>query len=145
MGFKTPPSLASSPPPHRLPGPIKCTPASASPHRTRCSPPSLFSASLVARHQAPPPQSPPLHRRLHPAIASVTKARGKNRQDPLYLFPQPRRAPCPCIIDEPALRRSSGGILSSGPPWTEAPPGLRVVDPVHQLFLLKNNSISYKF
>jgi hypothetical protein len=68
----------------------------------------------------------------------------KDRQDH-YLFLQPQRAPCPCIVDEPALWRSSGGVLSSGPPWTKAPPGLRVVDPVHRLFLLKKNSISYKF
>jgi hypothetical protein len=114
-------------------------------HHTRCSPPSLFSTSPVARRRAPPPPSPPLHCRPHPAIAPVTKVRGKDRQDPLYLFLQPRWAQCPCIVDEPALRRSSGGVLSSGPPWTEAPPGLRVVDPVHRLFLLKNNSISYKF
>jgi hypothetical protein len=82
-GVKTPPSPASSPPPHRLLGPIKCTPASASPHRTHCSPPSLFSTSPVARHRASPPPSPPLHRRPHPAIALVTKARGKDWQDPL--------------------------------------------------------------
>jgi hypothetical protein len=80
------------PPPHRLPGPIKCTPASASLHRTRCSPPSLFSASPVVRQQAPLPPSPPLHRRPHPAIAPVTKARSKDRQDPLYLFTP--RPPC---------------------------------------------------
>jgi hypothetical protein len=145
MGIKTPPPLASSPPSHRLPGPIKRTPAFASLHRTRCSPPSLFSTSPVARHWAPPPLSPPHHRRPHPAIALVTKAHGKDRQDPLYLFLQPQWAPCPCIIDEPALRWSSGGILFSGPPLTEAPPGLRVVDPVHRLLLIKNNSISYKF
>jgi hypothetical protein len=101
--------------------------------------------SPVIRHRAPLLPSPPLHRRPDPAIASVTKARGKDRQEPLYLFLQLRQALCPCIIDEPALRRSSGGILSSGPLWTEAPLGLRVVDLVHRLFLLKNNSISYKF
>jgi hypothetical protein len=145
MGIKTPLPLASSPPLHHLHGPIKCTPASAPLHRTHCSPPSLFSASPIAQHWAPPPPSPPLHRRPHPAIALVTKARGKDRQDPLYLFLQSRRAPCPCIVDEPALRWSSGGVLSSGPPWTEASPGLWVVDPVHRLFLLKNKSISYKF
>jgi hypothetical protein len=145
MRSKTPPSPAASPPPHHLPGPIKHSPTSASLHRTHCSPPSLFSASPVARHRAPPLPSPPLHHWPHPAIGPVTKTCGKDRQDPLYLFLQPRRAPCPCIIDEPAFRRSSGGVLSSGPPWTEAPPGLRVVDPVHRLFLLKNNSISYKF
>jgi hypothetical protein len=145
MRSKTPPPLAASPPPHSLPSLIKCTPASASLHHTCCYPPSLFSASPVARHLAPPPPSPPLHRWPHPAIALVTKAHGKDRQDPLYLFLQPQRAPCPCIIDEPALRQSSGGVLSSGPLWTEAPPGLRVVDPVHRLVLLKNNSISYKF
>jgi hypothetical protein len=144
-GIKTPPPPASSPPLHHLPGPIKCTPASASLHRSRCFPPSLFSASLVARHRAPPPPSPPLHRRPHPAIAPVTKDRGKDWQDPLYLFLQPRWAPCPCTVDEPTLRWSSGGVLSSGPLWTEAPPVLWVVDPVHRLFLLKNNSISYKF
>jgi hypothetical protein len=134
---KTPPPLAASPPPHHLPDPIKHTAASASSHRTRCSPPSLFSASPVAWHRAPPPPSHPLHRRPHPTIAPVTKACGKDQQDPLYLFLQQRRAPCPCIIDEPALRWSSGGILSSGPPWTKVRPGLRVVDPVHRLFLLK--------
>jgi hypothetical protein len=144
-GINTPPTPASSPPPHHPRGPIKCTPASASLHRSRSSPPSLFPASPITRHQAPPPPSPPLHRRPHPAIALITKARGKDRQDPLYLFLLPWRALCPCIIDEPTLWRSSGGVLSSGPPWTEAPPGLRVVDPVHWLFLLKNNSISYKF
>jgi hypothetical protein len=85
LGIETPPLLASSPPPHRLPGPIKCTPAFASLHRTHCSPPSLFSASPVARHRAPPPPSP-LHRRPHLAIALVTKARGKDQQDALYLF-----------------------------------------------------------
>jgi hypothetical protein len=89
---KTPPPSAASPPPHRLPGPIKCTPASASLHRTRCSPPSLFSASPVVRHQAPLPPSPPLHSRPHPAIAPVTKAHSKDRQDPLYLFTS--RPPC---------------------------------------------------
>jgi hypothetical protein len=76
---KTPPPSAASPPPHRLPGPIKCTTASASPHHTRCSPPSLFSVFPVARHRAPPPPSPPLHRRPHPAIDPVTNARGKDR------------------------------------------------------------------
>jgi hypothetical protein len=145
MRSKTPLPPAASPPLHRLPDPIKRTPTSASLHRTRCSRPSLISASPVTRHLAPLPPSPPLHRRPHPAIALITKARGKDRQDPLYLFLQPQRAPCPCIIDEPALRWSSVGVLSSGPPWTEAPPGLWVVDPVHRLFLLKNNSISYKF
>jgi hypothetical protein len=145
MGIKTPSPLASSTPLHCLPSPIKCTPASASLHRTRCSPPLLFSMSPVGRHRAPPLSSPPLHCRPHPTIALVTKARGKDHQDPLYLFLQPWRALCPCIVDEPALRRSSGGILSSGPPWNKAPPGLRVVDPVHRLFLLKNSSISYKF
>jgi hypothetical protein len=142
MRSKTSPPPAAPPPPPR---PYKMHPTSASLHHTHCSPPSLFSAFPVARHRAPPLPSPSLHRRPHPAIASVTKACGKDRQDPLYLFLQPRRAPCPCIIDEPTLRRSSGGVLSLGPPWTKAPPGLRVVDPVHQLFLLKNNSISYKF
>jgi hypothetical protein len=78
MRRKTPPPPTASPPPHRLPGPIKCTPASGSLHRTRYSPPSLFSASPVARHQAPTPPSPPLHRRPHPAFAPVTKARGKD-------------------------------------------------------------------
>jgi hypothetical protein len=87
---KTPPPPAASPPPHRLLGPIKCTPASTSLHCTRCSPPSLFSASLVARHRAPPPPSPPLDRRTHPAIAPVTKAHGEDWQDLLYLFLQPR-------------------------------------------------------
>jgi hypothetical protein len=89
---KTPPSPAASPPPHRLLGPIKCTlaSASASPHRTRCSPPSLFFASPVTRHQAPLPPSPPLHHRPQPAIAPVTKARGEEWQDPLYLFLQLR-------------------------------------------------------
>jgi hypothetical protein len=144
MRSKTPPPLATSPPPHHLPGPIKCTPASAPPHRTRCSPPSLFSATPVAQHRAPPPSSP-LHRRPHPDIAPVTKARSKDRQDLLYLFLQLRRAPSPCIIDEPALRRSSGGVLSSGPLWTDVSLSLRVVDPVHWHFLFKNNSISYKF
>jgi hypothetical protein len=145
MRSQTPPPSVASPPPHRFPGPIKCTLASASLHRTRFSPPSHFSASPVTQHWAPLPLSPPLHRRPHSAIAPVTKARGKDRQDPLYLFLQPRRAPCPCIIDEPTLRWSSSGVLSSGPPWTVAPPGLWVVDPVHRLFRLKNNSISYKF
>jgi hypothetical protein len=88
MRSKTPPPPAASPPPHHLPGPIKHTPASASPHHTRCFPPSLFSTSLVARHRAPPSPSPPVHRRPHPAIAPVTKARGEDRQDPLHLFLQ---------------------------------------------------------
>jgi hypothetical protein len=136
MRSKTPPPSVASPPPHRLPSPIKRTPASASSHHTRCSPPSLFSTSPVARHWAPPLSSP-VHHQPHLAIAPVTKARGKDRQDPLYLFLQPWQAPCHCIVDEPALRRSSGGVLSSDPPWTEAPPDLRVVDPIHQLFLLK--------
>jgi hypothetical protein len=100
MGIKTPPSPASSPPPHLLPDPIKCTPASASLHRTHCSPPSLFSASPFAPHRAPPSLSPPLHRRPHPATVPITKAHGKDRQDLLYLFLQPQRASCPCIIDE---------------------------------------------
>jgi hypothetical protein len=140
----TPPPPAASPPPHHLPGPIKRTPASASLHRTHCSPPSLYSVSPPL-HRAPPPPSPPLHRWPHPTIAPVTKAHGEDRQDPLYLFLQSQQAPCLCIVDEPALRQSFGGVLSSGPPWTAAPPGLRVVEPVHRLFLLKNNSISYKF
>jgi hypothetical protein len=86
MRSKTPPLSAASPPPHRLPDPIKFILASASLHRTRCSPPSLFSASLVARHRAPPPLSPPLHRQPHPAIASVTKARGKDGNIPSFFF-----------------------------------------------------------
>jgi hypothetical protein len=104
MRSKTPPMPAASPPPHRLPGPIKRTPISAFPHHTHCSPPLLFSVSPVARHRAPPPLSPPLHRQPHPAIAPVTKAHGEDRKDPLYLSLQPQRAPCPCIVDEPALR-----------------------------------------
>jgi hypothetical protein len=90
MRSKTPPLPAASPPPHHLPYPIKRTLASASPQRTRCSPPSPFSASPVTRHRAPPLSSPPLHRRPHPAIAPVTKACGEDRQDPLYLFLQPQ-------------------------------------------------------
>jgi hypothetical protein len=135
---KTPPPPAASPPPPR--------PYKMHPRLCLSAPYSLLPSFALLRI---PSRPTPLHRRclllFTAGLTWVTKARGEDRQDPLYLFLQPRRAPCPCIVDEPALRQNSGGVLSSGPPWTEAPPGLRVVDPVHRLFLLKNNSISYKF
>jgi hypothetical protein len=84
--IKSAPPSASSPPLHRLPGPIKCTAATSSLHHTHCSPPSLFSVSPVARHRAPPPLSPPLHCWPHPAISPVTKACSKDWQDPLHPF-----------------------------------------------------------
>jgi hypothetical protein len=60
-----------SPPHHRLPTPIKCAPVSASPHRARCSPPFLTSATRAPSRRGTPAATLVHHRPAVRAIASL--------------------------------------------------------------------------
>jgi hypothetical protein len=144
IGIKTPPPPTVSPPPHCLPGPIKCALAPGQLHHAHPHSP-LFTSSP----RAPRIPSTAVDLRSPPSLACLAAP-------PPEVSPPLGSPRCPLASRAPAAsRRASERSLGRAPAAghcevhggpVDRPPsrGLQTVDSVHHFFLFQNKSKSNK-